>query len=161
MCPVDKAANNTAFICKKYYIWKLLSKLVPVSPDQKNTYKIIALRQTQEMKISSIVKNRSKNWWEWKISSYFVFQCAIACSKSANEILKWVKNHEKRTLNKIFLIIVGRCRPTIIRKILFKVLFSWFLTLFQYFICSLWTSNCTLGSSIFPVFSRIRTKSRN
>ena len=27
MCPIDKAANNTAFICKKYYVQVLLKEL--------------------------------------------------------------------------------------------------------------------------------------
>ena len=27
MCPIDKAANNIAFICKKYYVQVLLKKL--------------------------------------------------------------------------------------------------------------------------------------
>ena len=27
MCPIDKAANNIAFICKKYYIQVLLKEL--------------------------------------------------------------------------------------------------------------------------------------
>ena len=27
MCPIDKAANNIAFICKKYYVQVLLKEL--------------------------------------------------------------------------------------------------------------------------------------
>ena len=40
MCPVDKAANNTAFICKKYYhdiILKELGLILNSSP----TYEVV------------------------------------------------------------------------------------------------------------------------
>ena len=37
MCPIDKAANNIAFICKKYYVQVLLKELGLLS-DTSNTY---------------------------------------------------------------------------------------------------------------------------
>ena len=40
MCPIDKAANNTAFICKKYYIDVILKEL-GLSGIPSNTYQLI------------------------------------------------------------------------------------------------------------------------
>ena len=37
MCPIDKAANNIAFICKKYYVQVLLKELGLLSATS-NTY---------------------------------------------------------------------------------------------------------------------------
>ena len=37
MCPIDKAANNIAFICKKYYAQVLLKELVLLNTTL-NTY---------------------------------------------------------------------------------------------------------------------------
>ena len=37
MCPIDKAANNIAFICKKYYVQALLKELGLLSATS-NTY---------------------------------------------------------------------------------------------------------------------------
>ena len=40
MCPIDKAANNTAFICKKYYVEVILKELGLISIPS-NTYEVI------------------------------------------------------------------------------------------------------------------------
>ena len=39
MCPTDKAANNIAFICKKYYVQVLLKELVLLNTTS-NTYQL-------------------------------------------------------------------------------------------------------------------------
>ena len=40
MCPIDKAANNTAFICKKYYVEVIMKELGLISIPS-NTYEVI------------------------------------------------------------------------------------------------------------------------
>ena len=40
MCPIDKAANNTAFICKRYYVEVILKEL-GLNSSQSNTYQHI------------------------------------------------------------------------------------------------------------------------
>ena len=62
MCPIDKAANNIAFICKKYYVQVLLKELGLLSPTS-NTYQQFndTLRNVLQQQNNSVSGFRLKN----------------------------------------------------------------------------------------------------
>ena len=82
MCPIDKAANNIAFICKKYYVQVLIKELGLLSATS-NTYQQVNdnlhnILQQQNNTLDSVfgLKNNDEN-----LTVFHVFNGSQKCIK--------------------------------------------------------------------------------
>ena len=60
ICPIDKAANNVAVICKKFYALVLMKELGLISNNNNNTYNTVTGNTEDEIVTSNVSDLKAK-----------------------------------------------------------------------------------------------------